>query len=239
MLHAKAMAIVVAYDIYKELAEGEVHQDWKVVKTVDFHVFRETLARQMLSYNPKALKYLGDDKFRVFTQAAKARRAPAPPVPATNEAVGHITATSAGVCEDTLTHHASKKRLCGFVGSIKAHYDACNAMEEKGKKLKCVFCGKPAYQYCSLCKAAMHKHPQNEGESSCFFLWHDTGCFGLARDDWKITNKKMKDWTYPTMAEINANEDEMKRLSVQVMNRLNEQDDVRNNNSTDSDEDDD
>jgi hypothetical protein len=62
------------------------------------------------------------------------------------------------------------------------------------------------YQYCGLCAKPMHKLPQEDGQSSCFFLWHDTGCFGLAKNDWKITGKKMWDWTYPTMAEMKRNE---------------------------------
>jgi hypothetical protein len=87
MLHAKAMAIVVAYDIYLELAEGGVDPDWKLVddkekpNPVDFHVFRETLARQMLAYTPKKNKYLGDDKFRSYTKLGKAKRARSPVPP--------------------------------------------------------------------------------------------------------------------------------------------------------------
>jgi hypothetical protein len=53
----------------------------------------------------------------------------------------------------------------------------------------------------------------------------------LARDDWKITNKKMKDWTYPTPAEIGANEQQVKRLSDQVINGGNGGNGGRNSNS--------
>jgi hypothetical protein len=56
-----------------------------------------------------------------------------------------------------------------------------------------------------------------DGTTSCFFLYHDSGCFGRARDDWKMTNKKkMREWTYPTMAERKTNEEQMKQLSDQV-----------------------
>jgi hypothetical protein len=215
MLHAKAMAVVVAYDIYIELAEGKVDLDWKVDKPLDFYTFRETLARQMLSYTPKDVKYLGDELFRLVTQSTKAKRAPSPPLPALI-AEGAITTTAAGINGTVLVTKKAKKRLCGFVGNLAEHYDSCNTMEEKGKKLTCVFCGKPTYQFCGLCGSAMHKYPQDDGQSSCFFHWHDTGCFGLARDDWKITNKRMKEWKYPTMAEMKANEQQMMQLSKQV-----------------------
>jgi hypothetical protein len=217
MLHAKAMAIVVAFDIYKELAEGNLDGAWKVNKPVDFYVFRETLARQMLGYSPTLLKYLGDEKFRVFTQASKARRAPTPPL-----TDGSITTTAAGISEDTFALQAnSKKRLCGFLGDVKEHYDACSTMVERSKKLNCVFCGKPSYQFCSLCQVAVHKFPRSDdgGGTSCFFHWHDTACFGLARDDWRITNKKMKEWHYPTMEEMSTNEVQMKKLDEQLKNK--------------------
>jgi hypothetical protein len=44
MLLAKTMAIVVAYDMYKEAAEGTLNLDWKVKKPVSFFVSYEELA---------------------------------------------------------------------------------------------------------------------------------------------------------------------------------------------------
>jgi hypothetical protein len=89
-------------------------------------------------------------------------------------------------------------------------------MEEKGKKLTCVFCGKLTYQFCALCGSAMQKYPQDNGATACLFHCYNTGCFGLAPDDKKITNKKIKVKTYPTMAEMKANEQQMMQLSKQV-----------------------
>jgi hypothetical protein len=217
MLHAKAMAIVVAYDIYKECAEGGLDFTWKLVDAlqkpnhVSFHVFRETLSRQMLTYNPNTPKYLGDDFFRANTVQTKAKRARSPVPPQQD---GIITCTEAGITEGALNHSDSKLRLCGFLGDVTEHFDACQTMDES-KKLTCVFCGKLSYQFCHLCGVAVHKFPQEDGQPSCFFRYHDTGCFGLARSDFKITNKKQKDWTYPTLSEIQKNEDQMKKLTAQ------------------------
>jgi hypothetical protein len=230
MIHAKAMAVVVAYDIYLELAEGSIDPDWKLVDAkgksdpVAFHTFRETLARQMLAYTPKKNKYLGDDKFREYTKVTKAKRARSvTPAPAAIAADGTVLETDAGINPNALNEAATKhaaRLSCGFTGHLTEHLAACGPMPEKGKKLKCAFCGKPSYQLCGLCGVALHKFPQpgvGDGITSCFMLYHDKGCFGLARDDWKLTNKKkMKDWTYPTMADRKANEAQMKRLSDHV-----------------------
>jgi hypothetical protein len=141
--------------------------------------------------------------------------AASPPLPPLAD--GAITKTAAGICEAALTTKATKKRLCGFISPLVDHYNSCKTMEN-GKKLNCAFCGKPTYQFCSLCGVAVHKFVDKDSrQTPCFFLWHDTGCFGLAKADWKITNKKMKEWTYPTMAQIKANRQQMKRLNDQVI----------------------
>jgi len=75
MLHAKAMAAVIAYDMYKECAEGNLRAgEWKIEKPVSFHCFRERLVQQMMRYHPQQQVYPGDEKFRVSTQQHKKRR---------------------------------------------------------------------------------------------------------------------------------------------------------------------
>ena len=61
MCHAKSMAVVVAYDMYLEVAEGNLNPAWKIANPVSFHRFREKLAIQMLEYDPRQRKYLGDE----------------------------------------------------------------------------------------------------------------------------------------------------------------------------------
>ena len=73
MNHGKALAIVVAYDIYKECCSGMLDPSW-ASSTVDFHTFRERLAVQMLGYFPKHLKYKSDKQFKVSTQVLKVKR---------------------------------------------------------------------------------------------------------------------------------------------------------------------
>ncbi len=60
MIHGKALAVVVAYDMYLECSEGELEPAWKVEKPMDFWSFREKLSEQMLQYKPTRRKYPGD-----------------------------------------------------------------------------------------------------------------------------------------------------------------------------------
>ena len=198
--HVLAMAVVVAYDTYLEVAEGKVNPAWKVENPLDFFTFCETLARQMLAYSPHHGKYLGDDKFRASTQYPKAKRSRSrSPVPPTIAAArGHITTTSAGVTEDSLNEEFYNGRLCGFLDELRDHWNHCDTMADS-KKLTCVYCGLLTYQFCSKCEVAIHKAKGKDGDAPCFYYWHDTGCFGLAKEDFKtFPNKKLKNWTFPT-----------------------------------------
>ena len=68
MLHGKAMAVVVAYDMYLEVAEVNIRDEWKLDEPMDFCRCRENLANGMLNYKPSARKYPGGEKMRPSTQ---------------------------------------------------------------------------------------------------------------------------------------------------------------------------
>jgi hypothetical protein len=68
MLHGKALAVVVAYNMYLEVAEGKLDPAWKNEKPMGFHTFRERLSEQMLIYIPEAKQYQGDSKMKGATQ---------------------------------------------------------------------------------------------------------------------------------------------------------------------------
>ena len=74
MLHAKKIACVVAYDIYRECCEGNLNPLWKVSKPLSFWQFRDKLGLQMLSYSPKFCYYAGDERMRTFTAMSKNAR---------------------------------------------------------------------------------------------------------------------------------------------------------------------
>ena len=75
MLHATAMAIVIAYDMYLEVAEGKLDDDLRVEYPVDFWIFRDVLSIQMLEYDPKIRHYLRDNAMRVCTKQRFQERA--------------------------------------------------------------------------------------------------------------------------------------------------------------------
>ena len=68
ILHGKAMAMVVVYDMYLEVAEGKINNDWKLDDPMEFWRFREKLENSMLRYKPIARKYSGDEIIRPSTQ---------------------------------------------------------------------------------------------------------------------------------------------------------------------------
>ena len=59
MIHAMGLAIVIAYDMYLELSEGNLASKWKTLPC-DFWTFRDKMSKQMLQYNPLNRQYCGD-----------------------------------------------------------------------------------------------------------------------------------------------------------------------------------
>ena len=75
--HGTSLAIVVAYDMYKECAEGTICSEWKIQpkKVMDFHTFRDRLSTQGLEYSPSFGRYPGDRAMRVYRKlSVKERR---------------------------------------------------------------------------------------------------------------------------------------------------------------------
>ena len=62
MLQTKSLAIVVAYDIYKECAEGRIDSEWEIEHPIDLWIFRDVLSKQMLQYSPTHQLFPGDKK---------------------------------------------------------------------------------------------------------------------------------------------------------------------------------
>ena len=60
MIHAQALAIVTAYDIYCEVVDGDLDSEWRLDGPVDFWSFRDRLSIQMLEYSPTKRQYTGD-----------------------------------------------------------------------------------------------------------------------------------------------------------------------------------
>ena len=188
MIHAKAMAVVVAYDVYKELTEGGSF-DIPARKAVDFHRFREKLGVQMLTYNPVKKKYPGDEKFRAFTQVSRAKR----PSSSASVSSGESYSTRSGVSAPDLER--ASNRLCGFLDELLLHEKSVEALPGK-THLICVACGKVCHQRCTLCpdQPALHFFKPKGRSNACFMHYHNTSSYGKWKCDTKISGKKRKDW---------------------------------------------
>ena len=225
MIHAKAMAVVVAYDMYLECCEGKLQAgDWKVNKPVDFHRFREKLATQMLKYTPADRKYPGDEYFCVCTQQTrKKRRAPPNRSDTLSSGSIHTCASAASLLrEDFLAKHVTN-RLCGDLTVLCDHLKSIKALPNKQKKI-CVVCGRLAYHVCMKCKGpdgkagvGMHPQPAKEGKGNpvaCSIHHHNTAFFGLAKNDHDINDsvKRKRDWSFPSNETISAHASAVKQL---------------------------
>ena len=183
MNHAKALAIVVAYDIYLECCEGALGSEWRT-KPVTFWHFRESLSRQMLKYNPLECLYPGDEKMRIVTKGNKRKRTYLKTSDKlTKEALRSAQAVPEG---------ESGRRLVSSVNELQSHM-------EKIVKLKnsmiCQVCGDPCYTICTMCPGnpPLHNNPRR-GEFKgrmCSFIYYDIYRFGLCC----CNSSVKKNWT--------------------------------------------
>jgi hypothetical protein len=210
MIHGKALAVVVAYDMYLECTEGDLDPVWKVEKPMDFWSFREKLSEQMLQYKPTRRKYPGDSNMRAATQ--QSRRARQERTDATNQNLLEDM-TQAGdedpvddgnpINKSVLQRaigRRGKSRLCGNLSHFERHVQS--VVTGKKHPLSCRVCGDHCYSVCTMCDKPLHFFP-NRGKNvgkNCFLEYHNDSFFGLAVDDCKVMKKRKQDWTAPTVA---------------------------------------
>ena len=213
MLHATALAIVVAYDMYLEVAEGELDADWKLEYPVDFWTFRDVLSVQMLEYDPKNRRYHGDANMRVCTKQNKRDREQDNDSGETkrNSSRGRPTVASKqqelenDYFQKAKNARGENSRLCGDLSRLDKHIKSVETGLKHPKA--CRVCGGDAYSICKVCGVPLHFIPskgQHIGKM-CFFDYHNDCFFGLAREDTKLTKAKKSDWVYPTVSKIREN----------------------------------
>jgi hypothetical protein len=219
MLHAKAMVTVIAFDIYLEIAEGNLDPLCKLDKkqVVSFYRFREKLSKQMLCYDPRERLYPGDEKFRVSTkQSTKQRSLPrsiTSPGLRTPRRPGSVASTTSGITVDDVK--SADKRLCGDLGKFCSHVESIIQLPLQNKRV-CVVCGNTTRYACGLCDKALH-YPSFTSKSDgktipCFLNYHNTNYFGLAMEDHKLVGKKRKQFLLPTHDRIHEHAVAMQRL---------------------------
>jgi len=216
MYHAKAMAVVIAFDIYKECCTGSVSRDFEATQ-VDFFTFREKLSKQMLTCDPRERKYYGDEKFRVSTQQPKKIRTTKTSGEASSMSSGTVSSmTSTGVSKATLQEEEG--RICGFLDEILLHESSMEPLLKK-THLMCQCCGKQAFHRCTRCpgKPVLHLHLPKDRKNSCFLHCHNTSSLGKWKCDWRMTGTKRKDWEYPNKGSLDMSRKEVRQLHERLV----------------------
>ena len=167
MLHAIALAIVISYDIYLEVCEGDLDSQWKVDYPVNFWTFRDILSIQMLEYDPTKRNYHGDDAMRVCTKQNKKSRSQDDESSSLHSGRKRMRGrpTTQQMKETKINNEFNKaksgrgenSRLCGDLTRLNKHIKSIQTSLKHPKQ--CKVCGQDAYSICGLCKAPLHYLP--------------------------------------------------------------------------------
>ena len=199
--HFKALGILVAYDVYMELAEGKLDPTLKIDKPVTLHVFQDVLSKQQCEYDPRHQKYPGDENMRIVTKINKMARGVA-----SGKTKKHNLSTNGGrVSKES---YEIMKQVGRFCYTVEEYHDHLNALEKAGKsRISCAVCKLPTYQKCGKCKVALHGfHKKGDYVGfNCHYQWHSPKFFGLCYKDkmfentgkraGKLTNKGQWMWS--------------------------------------------
>jgi len=200
--HGLAIAIAVAYDIYKECCEGGLCESWKC-EPIESWQFQNILSNQALTYSPTKHLYPGDQALRVSTVIPKQKR----PCAQQDRSTGRITRTTL----QALTE-GDRSRGCGDLDKICTHL---NSVGQVPKGRACAWCGKKAYHVCSICNVGLHIRTKSSIIDQCFFHWHNDNRIGLARDDAvSLRKRRRSDWEEPNRSESEENREHIQELKM-------------------------
>jgi len=217
MNHGLSLAVVVAYDMYKEAASGTLCEEWKVERPMDFHQFRDRLSGQMLAYAPTKRQYPGDSQFRVSTKQDHKRRLHTRmrhhgrkrgKLSAATVASGGSHALSSAEYKEA----KSSGRLCKDLSELAEHLASFVRNSTKGG-VNCHWCGEKTYTICGKCGVPLHNFPTkgNNKGAACSVLYHDPRCFGLGCVDCTgkdaVPSRRGIKWQMPSKAAKKANKE--------------------------------
>ena len=207
-LHCLSIAVIAAYDMYLEIAEGHLDQEWKVETPMTFNKFRKELSIRMLSYDPRNNVYPGDEGFRNYTQQPKARRGGANKKRKAEDEPAYDR--TSGVDVDNLNIAMKSKRLCGNLDKLQSHAASCRNYNNAGP---CEVCGKATKFICGMCNKHVCLFDKRQWKGSCFVNMHNDSFFGLTKCDHEHLKKKGK-WKAPDVVAIRRNTKHIKTLKT-------------------------
>jgi hypothetical protein len=117
----------------------------------------------------------------------------------------------------------SEQCLCGFLDPLCVHIQHKGTLPGHNKQVcVCVACGKVCHEICGICNVALHYTNTSPGwEVPCYFQYHNTSFFGLARSDWKIAGVKKSKLTIPDDTTLAGHAKAMKELHEKASSKLN------------------
>jgi hypothetical protein len=199
MNHAKSLAIVAAFDIYKEVCEGHIDPTWKVDDPIDRYTFQDLLSKQMCMYDPTMKLYPGDEKLRACTQLSKKKRkiVVSPDRIDGGDGSGEITYAQWRQIKRT-------KRVCNNLMKYDTHI---HSIVPHKSGAKCAVCGKMSYKKCGLCGVVLH-HLDTKGANAgmnCHIKWHADHYIGLCYQDRNLVGKTKTTWRKWTQRTVKEN----------------------------------
>ena len=211
MRHGKAIAMCMAYALYKHCAEGEVDPEWKVTP-VTGPKFRQQMSLQMVQYKSSNMNYPGDEKMRTTTSKNKKLRlgGDEPSLVLCNDNTDRV---SYAQYLDVKQPRGKKSRLCtGDLDLLKEHI---NSMKRVGKAA-CQWCGEITFMRCELCKKHVClKSDTSATTLSCCIDFHDDYKYGLGYMDRKeLFQMRNKNFKKPNQTEMKKNKTHMKSLML-------------------------
>jgi len=191
MLHAFLLAIVTAYDMYKECALASL-DEWKIDRKniITFKEFRLKLGTQLLEYDPKNKHLPGDERMRSFIIQSKEKRR---------------KRDTNGITQDDFRRASAgkKTRLCGDLNKLCDHIKSKQGYKD-GRN--CAVCGKTCYTKCEVCGEFMHFGAGKNDVLNCHLDWHNSMMLGLCRKDLQTYHHRpMAEYKTPTKAQRQRN----------------------------------
>jgi hypothetical protein len=115
----------------------------------------------------------------------------------------------------------SGQRLCGFLDPLCLHIQNKDTYPGNNSRL-CVVCGHDCHEKCGICDVALHYTNTTIGcRVPCYFQYHNTSFFGLARSDWRMSGIKKSKFTIPDEATLVRHAKAMKELHEKAVNKPN------------------
>jgi hypothetical protein len=218
-LHALSMGVIAAYDMYNECCDGGLDNEWEIPehKRMSFSVFRQTLGKQMLEYDPAKLKYLGDEKSRSATQGHKKRKKVTGGTRQQRKREEESYYNEGGMTLGNFIKAMEMPRLAhdGNLTMLQEHFVN---ITKKSNKMTCDVCGEATYWRCDICckPVCVTDGARKWNGATCAIAFHNPSFWGLAMSDVHLHKMTTREWTPPTRQMIKRNEDRVEALKTEL-----------------------